>query len=105
MGATVFFSDGAEFATLQNVFKVAGTPTDPTAVTLTITDPTGAATTPTATRTGTGTYTAQVACTLPGIWTYLWEGTGTASDAQAGTWTVNSTALGQLYCTVEELKS
>ena len=105
MSATVFWSDGAEFATLTNVFKVSGTPTDPTAVTLTITDPTGATTTPTATRTGTGTYTAQVGCTVAGIWAYLWEGTGAASDAQAGTWTVQSTALGQLYCSVEELKS
>jgi hypothetical protein len=74
-------------------------------VTLTITDPTGATSSPSVTHAGTGTYTAQVACTLAGIWTYLWEGTGAASDAQAGTWTVGTVALNQRYASVEELKS
>src|SRR5499427_2790131 len=105
MSATIFFSDNNEFATLQNIFKVNGVPTDPTTVALTITDPTGATTTPSPAHTGTGTYTANVACTVTGTWTYLWEGTGTASDAAAGTWTVTTTALGQRYCSVEELKS
>jgi hypothetical protein len=105
MSATVFFQDTNEFATLTNVFKVNGVPTDATTVVLTITDPTGATTTPSVTHSGTGTYTANVACTIVGIWTYLWEGTGTASDAVAGTWTVGPVALGQRYCSVEELKS
>jgi len=105
MSATVFFTDANEFATLTNVFKVSGTPTDATTVTLTITDPVGAVTTPSVTHTGTGTYQATVACTVVGIWTYVWEGTGTAADAIAGTWTVTTTTLGQRYCSVEELKS
>jgi hypothetical protein len=105
MSATVFFTDANEFATLQNIFKVNGVPTDPTVVTLTVTDPTGAATTPSTTHVSTGTYTANVACTIAGVWTYLWEGTGTASDAVAGTWTVTGVALNQRYCSVEELKS
>src|SRR5215471_10782249 len=105
MSATVFFSDASEFATLTNVFKVNGVPTDPTTVTLTVTDPTGAVTIPSPTHPSTGTYTANIACTVVGIWTYLWEGTGTASDAIAGTWTVTTTVLGQRYCSVEELKS
>jgi len=105
MTATVFFTDGNEFATLQNVFSVNGVPTDPTVTTLTITDPTGATTTPSVTHVSTGTFTANVACTITGIWTYLWEGTGTASDAIAGTWTVTTVALNQRYCSVEELKS
>src|SRR5215471_5715920 len=105
MSATVFYTDANEFATLQNIFKVNGVPTDPTTVTLTITDPTGAVTTPSVTHSGTGTYTANIACTVVGIWTYLWEGTGTASDAVAGTWTVTTVALNQRYCSVEELKS
>src|SRR5215467_14398617 len=88
MSATVFFSDA-------NVFKVGGVPTDATTVTLTITDPTGATTTPSVTHSGTGTYTANIACTVTGI----------ASDAAAGTWTVTTTALNQRYCSVEELKS
>jgi hypothetical protein len=105
MSATVFFDDANELATLTNVFSVNGTPTDPSAVTLTITDPTGATTTPAPTHSSTGTYTADVACTVVGIWAYLWEGTGSASDAIAGTWTVITTAAGQRYATVEELKS
>ena len=105
MSAAVFWQDGNEFATVQNVFEVSGVPTDPTAVTLTITDPTGATSTPAVAHVSTGMYSANIACTIAGIWTYLWEGTGTASDAQAGTWTVQFTLLNQMYCSVEELKS
>jgi len=105
VSATVFFNDVNELATLTNVFKVNGVPTDATTVTLTITDPAGAVTTPATTHPSTGTYTANVACTVVGIWSYLWEGTGTAQDAVAGTWTVTTVALGQRYCSVEELKS
>ena len=105
MSATVFYQDVNELATLTNVFKVTGVPTDPTTAVLTITDPTGTVTTPAPTHTSTGTYTANVACTVVGIWTYLWEGTGTASDAVAGTWTVTTVARNQLYCSSEELKS
>src|SRR5262245_40086745 len=105
VSATVFFNDVNELATLTNVFKVNGVPTDATTVTLTVTDPTGAVTTPATTHPSTGTYTANVACPVVGIWSYLWEGTGTAQDAVAGTWTVTTTALGQRYCSVEEMKS
>ena len=105
MSATVFYQDANEFATLQNIFKVSGVPTDPSTVTLTVTDPTGATSAPSVTHVSAGTYTANVACTVAGVWTYLWEGTGTASDAVAGTWTVVTAALNQNYCTVEELKS
>jgi hypothetical protein len=105
VSATVFYAAGDEFATLQNIFKVNGVPTDPTTVTLTITDPTGAVTTPSVTHVSTGTYTANVACTADGVWVYAWDGTGTASDVVKGTWTVGPSALSQNYCTVEELKS
>jgi hypothetical protein len=105
VSATVFYADSSEYATLQNIFRVNNVATDPTLVTLTITDPTGAATTPAVTHVSTGTYSATVACTLAGTWGYLWEGTGTASDAVAGTFTVTDPALSRLYATVEELKS
>jgi len=105
VSATVFWQDGNEFATLTNTFTVGGTPMDPTTVTLTITDPTGAQTTPIPSRVTAGVWTANVASTIAGIWTYLWEGTGTASDAIAGTWTVSDPALNKLYCTPAELKS
>jgi hypothetical protein len=102
---TVFFSDANELATVSNVFKVNGVATDPTAVTLTITSPTGVTTTPTPTHTGTGAYSTDVTSNEAGTWQYLWEGTGTASDATAGTWEVQETQLGRLYCTFEALKS
>jgi hypothetical protein len=105
VSATVFFQDANERATLSNAFTVNGAPADPTVVTLTITDPAGAVTTPAVTRTGAGTYTASIACTATGTWTYLWEGTGAAADAIAGTWTVTTVALNQRYCSVEEVKS
>lgn len=102
---TVFFSDTNELATVSNVFKVAGVPTDPTTVTLTITSPTGVTTTPTPTHTGTGAYSSDVSCAEAGTWQYEYIGTGTASDATAGTWEVQETQLGRLYCTLEALKS
>lgn len=110
MGATVFFSGSNELATLTNTFAVGETATDPTAVTLTVTDPTGAATTYTyslaeITKTGTGVYTKDIPCTTAGIWQYVWTGTGSASDVVGGTWTVTTTALGDLYVTPEVLKS
>ena len=105
MSATVFYAAGDEFATLQNVFKVSGVPTDATTVVLTITDPTGATSTPSVTHVSTGTYSANVACPIDGVWVYTWDGTGTAADVVKGTWTVGPSSLNQNYCTTEELKS
>jgi Phage gp6-like head-tail connector protein len=104
-GATVFFADAAnEIATLTNVFKVNGVPTDATTATLTVTDPAGATSTPSVTHSGTGTYTATVPCTTSGVWLYKWVGTGTAADVVEGTFTV--TTIDQtIYATVEEVKS
>lgn len=104
MGA-VFFDSTSELATVSNTFSVDGTPADPTAVTLTITSPTNVVTTPTPTRTGTGVYRADITCSEDGTWQYEWAGTGAATDDVAGTWEVQETALGRLYCTVEALKS
>lgn len=110
MGATVFYESANELATLTNTFSVSGTPTDPTAVTLTVTTPAGTATTYTyslgeITRTSAGIYTKDIACSAGGVWQYVWNGTGAASDTIAGTWTVFGTDLHRLYCTPEELKS
>jgi hypothetical protein len=110
VGATVFFSNVNELATLRNVFKVNGTPTDPTTISLIITDPTQASTTYTfgaaqITRNGTGDYQKDIASSIEGDWTYEWIGTGTASDDTAGTWHVFGTSLGKLYASVETLKS
>ncbi len=83
--ATVFFEGASELATLTNTFTVAGAPTDPSTVSLVVTDPTQASTTYTyaaaqITKTGTGVYTKDIPCTLAGTWTYEWVGTASASD-------------------------
>lgn len=101
----VFFNSTNELATVSNVFAVDGTATDPTAVTLTITSPSGTVTTPSTTRTATGAYRADVTCNEAGEWQFQWDGTGVATDTTVGTWTVLETALGRLYCTVAALKS
>lgn len=112
MGATVFYNHTSELATVSNTFSVAGVATDPTAITLVVTDPDGVATSytfagGTVTRTSAGVYTKDVPCasTTPGVWQGVWVGTGTASDVQPVTWTVRPTDLQRDYCTTEELKS
>ena len=105
MGATVFYAGADELAVLTNTFTVAGVPTDPTTVTLTVTDPAGAQTTPSTTHVSTGKYSATISCTLAGLWAYEWDGSGTASDITAGTWTVGPVTVNQAYCSAEELKS
>lgn len=111
MGATVFYESASELATLTNTFAVAGVNTDPTAVTLDVTSPSGTTTqytypTPaTITKTATGVYTKDVACTEDGEWQAVWTGTVAASDAQVVTWQVYETGLGNLYCTPTALKS
>jgi hypothetical protein len=109
--STVFFQSSSELATLTNTFNVDGAATDPTDLTLTVTSPSGVAnayTWPspsTVTRTGTGSFTKDIPCTEAGEWQYVWVGTGVASDAEAGSWTVFETDLGKLYCTPQQLKS
>lgn len=110
MSATVFYANGSELATLTNTFSVSGVNTDPTTVSLTITTPAGVATTYTyaaaeITKTATGIYTKDIACSEAGVWLYLWVGTGTASDAVAGTWTVQPVDTNTLYVTPEEFRS
>lgn len=108
--ASVFFANANELATLTNTFSVSGTPTDPTTITLTVTNPAGTSTDYTyalgeVTRSGAGVYTMDVSCTTAGEWQYQWVATGTVSDIEIGTWTVYETDLGHLYATPQMLKS
>lgn len=108
MGATVFYEGSAELATLTNTFTVNGVATNPTTVTLVVTDPAGASTTYNTgdlTNPSTGVYSKNTPCTAAGLWTYVWTGTGTASDVIAGSWRVEQTSYSDLYCTPEQLKS
>lgn len=64
-------------------------PSDPAAVTLKITDPAGvtrtyAYGTSEIVRTRLGKYRYDLVLTLPGIWTYRWEGTATPTAAEEG---------------------
>lgn len=110
MGASVFFESSSELARLSNTFTVAGVPTDPTTVALTITTPAGVATTytwagATVTRDSVGVFHKDVTCSEAGEWQYEWVGTGTATDATVGTFTVQEASLGKLYATPAALKS
>jgi hypothetical protein len=114
MAPAVFWNAAAELATCSNVFAVSGSPADPTAVTLIITDPAGVATTynwPTGanplTRVSAGSFTHDVPCNsaVSGIWQGEWTGTGNVSDVQMFTWTTWPITLNQYYCSAEELKS
>jgi len=110
VGAEVFFTNASELATLTNTFEVSDVATDPTTVSLVITDPSGTATTYTyalaeITKDSTGVYHKDIPCSTAGTWQYVWIGTGTATDVVAGTWSVVSTTLLNLYCTPEMLKS
>jgi hypothetical protein len=110
MGAAVFYESSSELARLSNTFTVAGAPTDPTTVSLTVTTPSGVATTYTyagsaVTKDSAGVYHKDVTCSEAGDWQYQWTGTGAATDTTLGTFTVQEAALGKLYATVDALKS
>lgn len=111
MGATVFFESTSELATLTNTFRVAGVATDPTAVTLVVTSPSGTSATynwpipATLNNPSTGVFNKDIACSEDGEWSYTWTGTGSAQDVEVGTWTVYEADLGKLYCTPQALKS
>jgi hypothetical protein len=111
VGSAVFYTGSSELATLTNTFSVSGVATDPTTVTLVVTDPTGDATTYTQaggdfTHTGgTGIYSKDIPCTEAGTWSYVWTGTGAASDVVAGTWAVTAVPGSDLIVTPEQLKS
>lgn len=115
MSATVFYQNtgGNDIATLTKTFAVSGVATDPTTVSCIITDPTGTITVHTyngtapadITRASAGVYTLLIPSTVVGLWSFVWVGTGNASDADAGTWTVQPTSnINQFYTSVEELK-
>lgn len=67
--------------TLRGTFKVDSVLTDPTTITLTVTDPSGDETEYTyaeaeVTKDSTGIYSKALACSEVGEWAYTWTGTG-----------------------------
>jgi hypothetical protein len=116
VGEVVFFQNAAgnDLAQLTQTFVVSGVDTDPSAISVMITDPTGVSILHTyqganpadITKVATGIYQLNVGCTIVGLWSYVWIGTGNASDIQAGTFTVNPASdIGRFYTSVEEIKS
>lgn len=106
----VFFAAVNETATLSTTFTVNGVATDPTTVTLIVTDPLGASTSYTyaatqVTRASAGAFWKEVSTPTAGTWSFQWVGTGTVSDVDAGTFDVFGTDLGHLYATPGQLKS
>lgn len=114
MTATVFYDSVNELSQLAITFTSAGSPADPTAVSLVVTDPAGTATTYVVTsgqitRVSTGVYTAAIPCSpaiagVDGLWSYVWIGTGAVSDVQPGTWRVLPTTVGTWYIGLDEFK-
>lgn len=75
---------------------VAGVPTDPTTLSLTVTDPTGSATVyiygtdAELVKDSVGNYHADLLPTLAGRWAYLWGGTGAATFGEEGAFYVRT---------------
>lgn len=86
-----------DLAQLQVTFtNINGVLTDPTTVTLTVNDPTGAQVIyalPPIVHVSTGVYTYNLSVLLTGIYTYQWTGTGALQAVQQGTLTCAATIL------------
>lgn len=119
MTATVFYDSLNEIALISNSFtNAAGALADPTAVSCTITEPSGTSVTHTfagalpadIVKVSTGKYTLSVPCSpasagVDGLWGFRWDGTGAVSDTQPGTWRVLPPNVSQLwYVGLEEMK-
>lgn len=97
---------------LATTFTVGSTLTDPTAVSLTVREPDGTSTTLTygddaeLVKDSTGTYHADIVADALGLWTWKWEGTGTAAGIDEGDFTVEATLLGApRLCSVDDVRS
>ena len=79
---------------IGNTFNVDDVNTDPTTVTLVVTDPSGNTegtytyAGSTVVKTATGVYHKDLTVDEDGLWEYKWTGTGSAADVASGTFTV-----------------
>lgn len=85
------------------VYNVAGVLTDAT-VAFTLTDPSGTVTTPTVTRTATGTYDLAFNLASAGLWFYAWTASGTVVDVETGS-VLAANPGPPTYATLSELKA
>jgi hypothetical protein len=65
-------------------FTAAGTPTNPTSTTLTLTRPDGTTVTPSPTNMGPGLYQADYQLDQAGLWKWEWRGTGAVVATDKG---------------------
>ena len=113
VSSTVYIADagGTQLAVFTQIFARNGTPTDPSPLVLTVTDPLGTITTYTVpnaaiVKNSTGNYTASIPVTSEGLWSYVWVATGTLDqNVFAGTFTGFGETIGQYYTSPAELKS
>jgi len=80
---------------------------DPTAGTVacTLTLPDGTTSSPTVTNPTLGTYTTTVEVTQAGLWLWLFEATGAATDTEDGSFYAATAASANVYTTLPELKA
>jgi len=83
---------------LSATFKVSGTLTDPTTVTLKTLNPSGTTATYTLgdseiTKDSTGTYHKDVEASVVGTWVYRWIGTGAAAGVDEAAFIVTASAI------------
>lgn len=120
MSSTILWNSPNTLVQITNAFTVNGVPTDPTTVSVIVTDPAGNSTSytydpGTITRTGEGDYALNVACSPAvtgsyGLWNFVWTGTGAVSDVSHGTFRTFAlsdavTGAPSWYCGLEELKA
>lgn len=95
---TYYTGDPVTLTTAAKPFATAGAPTtpaDPTAVSITVTDPAGTATTytwagATVTRVSAGIFTKTITCTTAGRWHATITGTGTVAKTETVDWDVEA---------------
>ncbi|GMU80033.1 MAG: hypothetical protein AMXMBFR46_28210 [Acidimicrobiia bacterium] len=81
--------DIGDVVKLTGTFRdAAGDLADPTAVTVTVLEPDGTTSTPTASSASTGVWTATVSIDQSGTWRYRWAGTGVVVTAEEGAFDV-----------------
>lgn len=96
---------------LRTTFTVAGVPTDPGTVALTIQEPNGTETTYTFAasqiiKEGVGVYYRDVTYSTAGLWVWRWLGTGAAAGPDEGTDTVEQSLLNApAFCSVQDVNT
>lgn len=79
LGSTVTAWCSFEALDVASLPDIERTLTDPTSVTVTVTNPSNVVTTPAATKVSTGVYYVNITLNAAGTWTVQWSSTGAAA--------------------------